>query len=167
LGYLVLSEKLSPKYVEERLVPIVERTGKIINNLRSNYNHLRELVDRYYVPGFDDSAEPDKLFFFFDRDYNQVDFTLWKIKDVLAEEHLPFPLPLNTPRHNIRTTFYWEGVYHEAAAMFMGHQTSGKEWLARFSSADFSEVEDLFKELVSKMMADCKIEPIPYLPVLR
>jgi len=51
--------------------------------------------------------------------------------------------------------------------MLMGHQTAGKEWLATFSSAEFSGAEDIFKQEIGKMLKVLTIEKIPYLPVSR
>jgi len=123
-------------------------------------------VDDYHVPGFS-RFQPANLFFFLDKDFNTVAFKLKEIKRILAEEFISFPLPLNTPRHYIRSTFYWEDIYYELASTFMGHQTAGKEWLVDFSSVDFSELVGIFKEEVDSMLEKLGFEIIPYLPNLR
>jgi hypothetical protein len=166
LGIMILSDKLSPRFYEERVVPVVEITGKLIDNLRRNFRKFKTIVDDYHVPGFS-RFQPANLFFFLDKDFNTVAFKLKEIKRILAEEFISFPLPLNTPRHYIRSTFYWEDIYYELASTFMGHQTAGKEWLVDFSSVDFSELVGIFKEEVDSMLEKLGFEIIPYLPNLR
>jgi len=166
LGKLVLSEKLSPKHFEERLVPVAKEVGKMIDNLRANFEKFEELIIRHLRANFE-KFEPERLFFFLDENYNPEEFTLIKIKEILVAENLQFPLPLNTARHYVSSTLYWKNVYHETAAMLMGHQTAGKEWLATFSSAEFSGAEDIFKQEIGKMLKVLTIEKIPYLPVSR
>lgn len=82
-------------------------------------------------------------------------------------EYVSFPLPLNTPRHFIKTSFYWDNIYHELVSIFMGHQTSGKEWLTDFSSVDISETIPFFIEKVEKVLDNLGFQPMPYLPPLR
>ncbi len=166
LGNIVLSEKLSPQFYEERIVPVAATTGKLIENFRTNFPKFKAIVDDYLSPGFS-NFQPSRLFFFLDRHYEPIAFELKEIKRILIEEYIPYPLPLNTPRHYIRTSFYWENFFYELASLFMGHQTAGKEWLTAFSSVDFSETVDLFVKEVESVMDKLKFEVIPYVPVLR
>lgn len=166
LGIMILADKLSPKFYEERLVPISTTVGRLIDGFRNNFPRFRDLVGDYLFPGFSD-YQPSCLFFFLDRNYEPVAFELREIKRILAEEYISFPLPLNTPRHYIRSSFYWDNIHHELASIFMGHQTSGKEWLSEFSSVDLSETTRIFSEKVDKVLGELGFGIVRYLPTVR
>lgn len=54
LGIIVLADKLSPRYHEERLVPIVATIGKLIDDFRNSFTTFKDIVDDYLRPGFSD-----------------------------------------------------------------------------------------------------------------
>ncbi|MBA4372596.1 MAG: hypothetical protein C0402_07000 [Thermodesulfovibrio sp.] len=166
LGIMILADKLSPQFYEERLVPISKSVGGLIDGLRNNFPRFKSIVDDYLCPGFSD-LQPSRLFFFLNENYESVAFELKAIKRILAEEYISFPLPLNTPRHYIRSSFYWENIHHELASIFMGHQTSGKEWLTDFSSVDLSEIVDIFSKNVESVLRELGFDSVQYLPAVR
>jgi hypothetical protein len=162
LGVLVLSDKLSPKFYEERVVPVVEPISTMIDDLRKRFDDFCNVVILYHKPSF--AFAPEHLFFLFDRNYAKLDFTLKEVRQVLTDEGIGFPFPLNAPRHCLRTAFHKEGIHHELSAMFMGHMSAGKEWLAEFSAVDFEDCDSEYKKIAVKTLIDYGYQRVSYRP---
>ena len=82
---IVLRDKESPIFSEERLILLPETAYKIISKLVNQYSKIRTLVASRVNSLFINSIH-DQIFFFLDNKSNKIDFTMEKYHQVLKSK---------------------------------------------------------------------------------
>lgn len=134
LRSVVVCDKESSHFHEERVLPLPIRVITQLQNLRNAYGKLQLHIAKSLDPQIMKSCL-NKVFFFINAKGEVENFTLPKMREVLSSAGIDTDLPSNMPRHFNRTFSYRAGVCNSLASAILGHQHAGQESLNISSSA--------------------------------
>jgi hypothetical protein len=127
VGTIAINDKQSAKYREERILPLPRTAKLLMQRLKTGFKDLQIHIAKYIYPSIL-KEEQNNIFFFVDTQSGRFEgYTLKRMRELLFDIGIDYILPMNMPRHYMRTYLYDAGISNEAADMWMGHQHAGKE----------------------------------------
>ena len=153
-GILVVIDKDSAEYYEQRLLPLANQTRSLIESLRFGLPVLDDFVVRNQVIS-SQTEMFDNMLFLVDNGGRYVDFTPERFLQTLRAHNIAYPFPMNMPRHFLRNYLYHHNISNDLADAWLGHQHDGKEILNIASSTRvgvsllncLTVVEDMLSEI--------------------
>jgi hypothetical protein len=131
---IVIQDKQSANYHEERILPPANILSHLLKELRHGIPVIQRHIAKYHYPAILGQSL-ESLFFFVDPETGRIrEFTLKGMKGILGDIGIDFELPMNFPRHYIKNYLYHGDICNDVIDMWMGHQHSGREMLSIISS---------------------------------
>lgn len=160
-GTILINDKLSSKYREERILPLPGVLLRLLSNMRAGYDALQKNIRWHYVISWQEDRA-GQTFYLIDseglfKSFTTKDMILW-----LDKIGIIYPFPPNMPRHYLRTYLYGAEISNELADIWMGHQHDGREAMNLTSSVIFSEAVNLCLPYIEKMFASLGFGDVPY-----
>ena len=162
-GRVVINDKLSHAYREDRCLPASSTLNILARNMRQGFDRVRRYIARKINPQML-RFEPELFFFFLAEDGRPLEFSLKRMINLLESVGLPYPFDLKTPRHYMRTYMYEHGVSHEIANAFMGHHHVAKEPLGITSALCYEEFLKILSSIIEEAIDEIGLSPVSYLP---
>jgi len=162
-GHVVINDKLSHAYREDRYLSAASALNILAGNMRQGFDGIRRYVARKINPQML-KFEPELFFFFLAEDGSPIEFSLKRMLGFLAAAGLPYPFDLKMPRHYMRTYLYEHGVSHEIANAFMGHHHVAKEPLGITSALCYEEFLKMLSSVIEEAVSEIGLLPVSYLP---
>ena len=162
-GTILIKDKLSQRYREERLLPLPDITLTLLRNLKSGSVTVHDFIARNL--NMIDQSEKAKLMLFFINETGR--FTPVTIKEMnkrLSDIGINYDLPPNMPRHVHRTYLFNNGVSSDLADIWMGHQHTGREVMSVISSTAYSDAVRICLPQIANFMRDLGFTAVSYLP---
>lgn len=132
---VVIQDKQSIKYLEQRVLPAPRVAMILFNEVRWGFENLKYEIARLHCPSAIQYTQRTPFFFVSEATGLIEDFTLAQMKSVLKGIGFPIDLPLNFPRHFTRNHLYQECVSNDVIDAWFGHQHAGREMTNVTSSA--------------------------------
>ena len=150
-GTILINDKVSEIYREERLVPLPPVILYVITELITGIKKMQEYIQRNLILS-DQSDKAQNMFFFIDKSGRFIPFTVKGMLSRLAAIGVDYNLPPNMPRHYLRTYLYYLDISNDVADIWMGHQHLGRETMSIISSTVFADAVKICLPRIEKMM---------------
>ena len=161
-NYVVINDKQSSLYREERILPATNTLLKIVKDVRNDFNRVRRHI-AVKKPAIL-QLRPQFFFFFISANGNQKEFSLEQLRSFLTDAALSYPFNMKTPRHYVRTYLYKNGFCNDLADAFVGHHHVTKEPIGTSSSLIYEEFVSHITPAINNMLGKIGLTPIPYMP---
>lgn len=161
-GTILIKDKQSVKYREERLLPLPRVMLSLVANLRSGLSTLEDHITRH-INMRDQRDNTNIMIFFIDERGRVIPFTIQEMLTKLNKIGIDYSLPPNMPRHYCRSYLYTR-VSNDLADIWMGHQHLGREVMSIISSAVFADAARICSPHIDTMMAEIGFVETAYLP---
>lgn len=162
-GTILIKDKLSQRFREERLLPLPPITLALLHNLKSGSAAIHNYVARNV--NMIDQSEKAKLMLYFINEVGRfAPLTIKEMNKRLSDMGINYNLPPNMPRHVHRTYLFNNGVSNDLADIWMGHQHLGREVMSIISSTSFADAVRTCLPHITNLMSDLGFTAIPYLP---
>lgn len=161
--YLIVSDKQSALYFEQRLVPMPAMLGEALCRLTSGSERVLSYVHQQIDP---QGELPKELLFFLEHDQRPKAFSLKQFTDLLKSwniEVLP-AAPRNIGRHWIRTNLRLEEFLDDAIDVHLGHQRAGRGAIEAHATTMLGPVLSILKLRMEKMLRDFGFTTLRYFP---
>lgn len=161
--YVVINDKLSSLYREERVLPVADTLTKLAGSVRKDFTSVKSYIARkinHEILQFN----PDMFFFFFSQKGQYKTFSLKNLRACLSEAGLAYPFSMRTPRHFVRTYFYEKGFCNDLADALMGHHHTSKEPLGISSSLRYDDFTAQILPALNNMLEEICMTPVAYTP---
>lgn len=162
-GRVVINDKLSHAYREDRCLPALSTLNILARNMRQGFDKVCRYIARKINPQML-RFEPELFFFFLAEDGSPLEFSLKRMINFLETAGLPYPFDLKTPRHYMRTYMFEHNVSHEVANAYMGHHHVAKEPLGITSSLCYDEFLEMLSSIIEEAIDEIGLSPVSYLP---
>lgn len=159
---VIVRDKHSPLFFEERLVWLPDTAAAVISRLDLNFPKLRILLAASINSQLL-SMSREHIFFFLDESGNKLDFTLERFRECLEKAGIQYAFPDNAPRHNVKTHFHRSRISMEISDSWCGHSRSGRESLNLASCIIPAETFQACRKVLEDMLIDLGFADIPYL----
>lgn len=161
-GAIVIKDKQSSKYHEERILRLPALLKKLLNRMLLGFDKLQLYIAKNLFPSTL-AEKRERIFFFIDDNGRFIDFTLNRTKETLKGIGIDYYLPANMPRHYMRNYLFHSGISNDIADIFMGHQHAGREMMNITSSAITKEIMMECLPIIETMLTDIGFEDLKYL----
>ncbi|MFA5073199.1 MAG: hypothetical protein WC539_04810 [Nitrospirota bacterium] len=161
-GTLLIKDKLSERFREERLLPLPRVILALVNNLKSGLNALEDFVLRN-INMKEQHDRTKMMIFFIDEKGRFIPFTIKDMIERLKKIGIDYTLPPNMPRHYCRSYLH-DRVSADLSDIWMGHQHLGREVMSIISSSVFADAVRICRPHIDKMMADICFAEVAYIP---
>ena len=158
---LVVSDKASARWLEERVVILNDRTRQLLESLRNGWRIVEKDKLRKLCISFQNNFT-EKIFFTIAEDGTVQPFNFDVIKNIFNSIGSDFDVPPNVMRHFTPTYLYGRGVRHELLAVLMGHVRSGREIGCVASTMVLAEVAKVIIPLLDQMFDELGIKALEY-----
>jgi integrase len=170
-GYIIIADKDSSKYREERTIFIPPVIQSLLNHLQDGWQTFSTTGRRRLCL----SSQRDmanNVFFSINEDGELIPFKLQMIRDVYTEIGLEFNLPTNMPRHYTRTRLFngieriensVAGIDNSVADILMGHVRSGREVFNLLSTTRLSDAANVYLPAINELLDNICISDVEYL----
>lgn len=163
-GMIVISDKQSKKYFEERFIPLPKVLKRLFENLTRDFESLILYLAKYHSPSII-GAKEDRIFFLLNESNGGIiDFKLKEMRRILMDIGIDYSLPPNWPRHFSRNNFYRIGIANDLAEYWMGHQHCAKEVLNVASSVFLDILINTGLPVIEKLLEELGFEVMDYMP---
>lgn len=162
-GTILIKDKQSERYREERLLPLPMIMRTLLGSLQSGFKTVEDHILRNFI--FSDQChKADSVFFFIDDEGRLGPMTIKGIRERLAKIGIDYSLPPNMPRHYLRTYLFDAKISCDLADTWLGHQHVGRETLGIISSVVFRDAVCVCLPHIETMMKEIGFTSVPYLP---
>ena len=162
-GTILINDKLSARYREERLLPLPEIMRFLLSDMNRGFKTVEDHILRNHVFS-DQSHKAANIFFFINALGRFEHFTLKEMREKLSEIGIDYGLPANMPRHFLRTYLFDANITCDLADTWMGHQHVGRETLGITSSVIYDDAVHVCMPHIDKMMQELGFSQVAYLP---
>lgn len=159
---MVIRDKQSPMFAEERLILMPPTAKKILSKLAGQFPKLKLVLRSSVSTSFANEVQ-NELFFFLDKRGNKTSFTLQKFRETLKSTDIEFDYPDNAGRHYLKTYLFNNDISLDISDAWCGHAHAGKEALNLASSVLPAETFEKCKCRVDSMLRELEFEEINYL----
>ncbi|MDA8422198.1 MAG: tyrosine-type recombinase/integrase [Nitrospiraceae bacterium] len=162
-GIIVINDKDSGKYLEERILPLPKRIRRLLDNMYERrftlFSYVRQNLCMSYQRG-----KTESIFFTIEDNGVYKDLTFDVIRRTFESLGLDYKVPTNMPRHFSSNYLYHRGISHDIADMWTGHQRSGREAFSIASSVRFQEAADLCLMTIDSLLDEIGFDEVRYMP---
>ncbi len=175
---IVIRDKESAQYHEERLLPLPPVMCSLLATLRRAADSTRQYIKTEIDPNLK-HMDNDAIFFFFGADGSMEDFRIDKSRKLLKSIGIDYVLRANMPRHFLRNTLYHactsdgfigksieadisKCLTNDSIDVFIGHNHAGREILNLYSSSTLAGAAKHCLPVIIRMIDDLGFK-IPHL----
>jgi hypothetical protein len=166
---IIIRDKNSGRFAAEpRAIPHAQSVHALLLAAKTSTDRLRTLLNKQYRPVDEWLAQNNNPYFFIIReDGSPTLLSLAAIRECLSsvdELALLYLVPLNAPRHYLRSSMFASGFSSALIDHILGHSHEGYEPLSILAATQIAEAESRFIEHIEGIFATLGFRPASFRP---